>query len=87
MKTQRLIDSFNAAIEGFLYVVKSQRNMRIHFLLGLLVLLMAIYFNFTRIEFMMLCFTISLVLVTEMFNTAIEIVFSHISSSYRRWTP
>lgn len=85
MKSQKIINSFNAAIEGFLYVIKTQRNMRIHFLIALLVLLCGIYFNFTRIELMILCFTIGLVLITEMINTAVEIVLDRVSGSYAHW--
>lgn len=85
MKTQKLIDSFNAAIEGFLYVIKTQRNMRIHFLLALAVVLLGIYLNFTRIELMILCITVSLVLITEMVNTGIEIMLNKVVSSYQDW--
>lgn len=72
MQKQRLAESFNAAIEGFVYVFKSQRNMRLHFLMGLFAFLLGIILNFTYIELMILCLTIAFVLFTEMFNTAIE---------------
>lgn len=85
MKTQKLIDSFNAAIEGFLYVIKTQRNMRIHFLIALLVLLWGVYLNFTRVELIILCFTTGLVLITEMINTAVEIVLNKVARSYTHW--
>lgn len=85
MKTQKLIDSFNAAIEGFLYVTKTQRNMRIHFLLALAVVLLGIYLNLTRIELMILCSTAGLVLITEMVNTGIEIMLNKVANSYQDW--
>lgn len=72
MKQQNLVESFNSAIEGFVYVLKSQRNMRLHFAIGLVAILLGIVLNFTYIEFMILCLTIAFVLFTEMFNTAIE---------------
>jgi len=72
MQKQRLAESFNAAIEGFVYVFKSQRNMRLHFLMGLFAFLLGIILNFTYIELMILCLTIAFVLFAEMFNTAIE---------------
>lgn len=72
MKNQRLVESFNSAIEGFVYVFKSQRNMRLHFVVGLIAVLLGIVLNFTYIEFMVLCLTIAFVLFAEMFNTAIE---------------
>ena len=84
-RPRKLIDSFNSAIEGFLYVVKSQRNMRIHFLLAVLTLILAIKLNFERIEIMVLCITAAMVLITEMINTAIEIVLNKISRTYSTW--
>ena len=72
MQQQSLVESFNAAIEGFVYVFKSQRNMRLHFLMGLFAFLLGIILNFNYIELMVLCLTIAFVLFAEMFNTAIE---------------
>ena len=72
MKQQTLVESFNSAMEGFVYVFKSQRNMRLHFFIGLLVLLLGIFLNFTYIELIILCLTILFVLFAEMFNTALE---------------
>lgn len=67
-----IIDSFNYAIEGFIYVLKTQFNMRIHFLIGVTVLLIGIYFNISKLELIALTISITLVLLAEMFNTAIE---------------
>jgi len=85
MSRHGLLDSFNAAIEGFLFVVKTQRNMRIHFLIALLVLLLGIKLNFVRLEMLVLCLTTALVLITEMINTTIEIVLDKISDEYTDW--
>jgi len=46
--------------------------MRLHFLIGLSVLILGIILNFTYLELIALCLTIAFVLFTEMFNTAIE---------------
>lgn len=72
MKQQNLIESFNAAIEGFIYVFKTQRNMRLHFAIGLAALALGVFLNFTYMELIVLCLTIAFVLFAEMFNTAIE---------------
>jgi diacylglycerol kinase (ATP) len=74
MRENKIIESFNAAIEGFLYVVKTERNMRIHFLSAIFILLLGIYLNFTPHELMILTIAITLVLVTEMINTAVELI-------------
>lgn len=71
---KKFIESFNAAIEGFFYVIKNERNMRIHFLFAILLLLLGISLNFTTAEMVMLTITITLVLAAEMINTAVELV-------------
>jgi len=82
MQQQSLVESFNAAIEGFVYVFKSQRNMRLHFLIGLFAVLLGILLNFTYIELMVLCLTIAFVLFAEMFNTAVEYTVDLVSQEY-----
>lgn len=74
MRQSTFIESFNAAIEGFLYVVKMERNMRIHFLLAVLIMLLGIYLNFTPLKIAVLTITIVLVLAAEMINTSMELI-------------
>ena len=72
MKRQNLVESFNSAIEGFIYVFRTQRNMRLHFIIGLGAILMGLFLNFSYLELIILCLTIAFVLFAEMFNTALE---------------
>ena len=72
MQKTKIVVSFNYAIEGFIYVLKSQRNMRIHFLFSVLILLLGIYLNVAKVELIMLFIAVAFVLFAEMFNTAIE---------------
>jgi len=74
MRKRGIIRSFNYAIEGFIHVVKTQRNMRIHFLIAVFALLLGIYLNFNRFEMLLLCSAITFVFLSEMINTAIEYV-------------
>lgn len=80
MQERRFIESFNAAIEGFIYAVRTERNMRIHFLIALLIILMGIYLNFTAVDIMILCITITLVLTAEMVNTGVELLVDMIKA-------
>ena len=74
MRNWKFVESFNAAVEGFIYVLKTERNMRAHFLAAFFFILLGIYLNFNAIEISILCGTISLVLAAEMINTAIELL-------------
>jgi len=72
MAKSRLVDSFNYAVEGLLYVIRSQRNMRVHFLFAVFIILLGIYINLSALEIIALVITITGVLCAEVFNTAIE---------------
>jgi diacylglycerol kinase (ATP) len=67
-----IFDSFNFAFEGVIHVLRTQRNMRIHFTVATAVLLAAIATGVDRLELIALLLSISFVLITEMVNTAIE---------------
>lgn len=82
MERRKLSESFNSAIEGFIFVLKSQRNMRLHFIIAGLVLLLGIYLNLEKVELLLLTVAISFVLLAEMFNTAIELVIDLITDTF-----
>ena len=75
MSSQRspgLLDSFNYAFEGIIHVLRTQRNMRIHFAVAVIVLVTAILSGVTKLELIALLLAIAFVLIAEMINTAIE---------------
>jgi diacylglycerol kinase (ATP) len=67
-----LIDSFNYAFEGIIHVLRTQRNLRIHFAIAIGVIAAAAALGVGRIELMALLLAIAFVLVAEMVNSAIE---------------
>jgi diacylglycerol kinase (ATP) len=67
-----LVTSFNYAFEGIIYVVRTQRNMRVHFAVALAVLPIGVALGVTRFELLALLLSVSFVLIAEMFNTALE---------------
>src|SRR6058998_527658 len=67
-----LIESFNYAFEGIIHVLRTQRNMRIHFAVALIVLIAALAVDVSRLELIALLLAIAFVLIAEMINTAIE---------------
>jgi len=72
LKGRKLIDSFNYAIAGVIHALRTQRNMKIHFALAIVVMGLSLFADLNRLELLLLFFTITLVLVTEMINTSIE---------------
>jgi diacylglycerol kinase (ATP) len=77
-----LKESFSFAIKGIAYLFFFHRNMRIIFLVGIASFLLGIYLKITGFEFMILCVTISMVFVAEMFNTAIELIIDMFTDKY-----
>jgi diacylglycerol kinase (ATP) len=67
-----VVASFNYAFEGIIYVVRTQRNMRVHFAIALAVLPLAVWAGVTRIELLVVLMAVSFVLIAEMINTALE---------------
>ncbi len=71
-KSRSLLESFNFAFEGVVEALRRERNMRVHFLLAVGVLIAALLLDVTKLELIALLFCISLVLITELVNTAVE---------------
>ena len=82
MRERKFVESFNAAVEGFIYVLKTERNMRVHFLAAFFFILLGVYLNFSYLEMLALCVTVTLVLGSEMVNTAIELIVDMIKSDF-----
>jgi diacylglycerol kinase (ATP) len=67
-----IIESFNYAIEGVIHVLRTQRNMRIHFAIAVAVIVIAAAVGVSRLELIALLISIAFVLVAEMINSAVE---------------
>jgi len=82
MKPKTWLQKVNVAIEGVIFAVKTQRHMRYHLFAALAALILGLVLNISRIEFILLCMAIVLVLATEMLNTAIETTVDMISKEF-----
>ncbi|HEY2327994.1 MAG TPA: diacylglycerol kinase [Gaiellaceae bacterium] len=81
-RAPNLIDSFNNAFEGIIHVLRTQRNMRIHFLVAAVVIVVAIVVNVTKLELVVLLLSIAFVLIAEMINTAVEAAIDIATTSF-----
>lgn len=70
------------ALAGMVYTFKTQRHMRFHLYVVLAVTILGVFFNLRLREMLILLFVISLVLVAEMFNSAIEATVDLVQPSY-----
>jgi diacylglycerol kinase (ATP) len=79
---RNVFEPFKVAMNGIIFTFKTQRHMRFHLYVVLVVVLLGIFANLPLREMVVLLFTISLVIVAEMFNSAIEAVVDLASPSY-----
>jgi len=75
--------SFGYAFEGLAYLVRTQRNFRIHLLVALAVVVAALVAGLSAIEWAVLILTIAFVVIAEGLNTGIELAVS-LASPERR---
>ena len=67
-----LIDSIKLASSGVLRVIKTERNMKIHLLIALMVILAGFFFGLSLLEWSIIILIISAVLAAVIFNAALE---------------
>ena len=82
MKNKKLINSFKYAFKGLGSAVKSERNMKIHFTMMMLVIIAGIFFNIAIWEWITCFILFGLVIGMECVNTAIEIIVDMVSPKY-----
>lgn len=71
-KAHSLFASFKYATAGIYFMLRTQRNMRIHVVAGFVAFGAALYLRLPAIQLAILAIVCSLVVICEMFNTAIE---------------
>ncbi len=76
---------FKYAADGVVHVYRTQKHMRFHFFMLVTVLLFSKAAGLPPGEILILLLTISLVLIAEMFNTAIEAVVDLVTHRITLW--
>lgn len=71
-KAHSFFASLRFAGEGLYFMLRTQRNMRIHTVSGLIAFALALFLRLPRLELAAIAIVCSLVVICEMFNTAVE---------------
>ncbi len=82
LRRTSIFDSFNFAFEGIIHVLRTQRNMRVHFAAATAVLVAAIAVGVDRVELIALLLAIAFVLIAEMINSALESAIDVATTSF-----
>jgi len=82
MKVKKTLESFNNAITGIIDTVRTERNMKIHLIAAVGVLIASFFFDISKFEFLILAVTITMVIAAELINTAIEATIDMTTNYY-----
>ena len=74
-----LVASFRCALEGLWYVLRAERNARIHLIMAVLVVLVSAWLQLSAIEWVLMIAAIALVFAGEMLNTVVELTIDLIT--------
>lgn len=74
IKSKKLINSFKYAIEGICEAFKTERNMKIHIFVMILVIVAGILLKINKLEWIICVLCFAMVIGGELLNTAIETV-------------
>ena len=80
----RLKFSFRNALIGIKTAYKSQKNLRLHIVIGFFVIFLGVFLKVSIVEWLILLLTILMVVITEMFNTALEFTVDLFSTEYSK---
>ncbi len=82
MNNQSRIGSFKNALKGIAVFVRTQTNAKLHLVAALLVVLFGYYFHVSITEWCLLIGGIGIVLIAEIFNSALELLSDVVSPDY-----
>jgi diacylglycerol kinase len=69
---KRLLLSFKTAFDGLIFIFKSEPNFRLQIIFAIIALFFACFFHLRTYEWIVVILLIVMVLVMEIFNTALE---------------
>lgn len=81
-KNQNFLKAFLNALNGIMHTIKNERNIRIQLFFGIAAIVLGGLLKISLLEWVILIITISIVIITELINTAIENTVDLITSEY-----
>lgn len=72
IKPKNWLESLNCAIEGVIYAFRTQRHIRYHYVIAVVVLVLSLFLRLPLLEFALFAISVVVLLFAEMFNTAME---------------
>ncbi len=82
MGIKRFINSWKNSFDGLKYAYTHEQSLLIHIFLTIIVLITGLYFKISYTNWALILFAMSLIIVTELLNTAIEAVVDLVTEEY-----
>lgn len=82
MKERNFFQRLNDAIEGLISIFREQKNMKLHLLVGVLIIALAVFLGLKKVEFVILVLAISFILFAEMLNSSLEWLLNFVHPEY-----
>ncbi len=82
IRRKNTLESFDCAFQGLMHALRTQRHMRWHVLIGGAVFFLAFWMRLTKIETLAVLAAVVVVLVAEMFNTAVEVTIDFVTDDF-----
>lgn len=79
MRSRSINDSFRYAFSGLWYVLRTQRNVRIHLSIAMCVVIVRLWLKVSMSQWAILALTVGFVLVSEVLNTVAETLVDLVS--------
>ncbi len=80
---QSILKSQKHAFEGIFSILRNERNFRIQIVVAILVVMLSFILQISHQDWIAVAFLITLVLISEAFNSVIEAVCDTVSEEYR----
>lgn len=79
---KRFISSIKNSLNGLIYAYLNEQSLTLHAFLTIFVLISGFYFHISKMQWAILVIVMSIIMITELLNTAIEAVVDLVTDKY-----
>ena len=81
-KNKNFFEALKNSINGIIYAIKEQKNLKIQLIIALIVVIFSIFLKINKMEILFICISICFVIFAEIVNTSIEKTVDLVTEEY-----